>query len=293
MENLFFTESRSATNEVDFTKAFIDANPDVFPTRPTARRYFSLVQFPVSRRWRYQLNGKTGNTLTLHLLFRIEFGSDFTTAYKEHSNQHPEFAIFQLRQSGLLACASELRSEGPNAFLQFPGVSIATVRNPFTRTVSSFLYFCNSHRVGDARLLKERIRFNVVTGFNWGKDIDTVRGYEMFLEYVHYMRENYAPHELDAHWLPQTEHIQPEIYRPDVIGRVEDMPKFVADVCEALEVSEKIDTRRFKRNKMKVRKVPDFYQSPKAVELVRTIYAKDFETFGYDDTVPARKGWAG
>lgn len=266
----------------------MQAHPALFPNSATARRYCGNICFPRSGRWVYQLNGKSGNSSTLALLFELEFGVPFGVKMVSPTNQHPDFALFELCRAGVFGNPL-LQGLSLADFDALPGLRIATVRNPFTRAVSSFLYLCRSQKLGDVRFVLERLRLQAIVGFDWAQHDGTPEGFLRFLDYIRLLQTQGTPDMIDAHWLPQVQHIQPAVYRPDLIGRTEDMAGFVAALADRL--GQTAPQRLAARNRTPAR--PDlfarFYADPAAADLVRRIYAADFETFGYDpqDVKPA------
>jgi Sulfotransferase family len=229
---LFPTASPEKTPSV--VAELLRTHPKSFSDAAAATRFLQLVYFPASRRWRYQLNGKSGNTFTLNLLFELEFGSRFTSHLVEASNQHPDFALFQLPVARLLSNALKAHDSLP-AVLDFPGLSIATVRNPFTRARSGFHYLCRSHALGDRRFLPERLRLNALSEFDWENDAGTPGGFIKFLDYLTMMAAREGADKFDPHWMPQHLHIRPDLYKPDLIGRTEDLTRFATELAQRLD----------------------------------------------------------
>lgn len=203
-------------------------------TDQAAQRFLQLIYFPSSYRWRYQLNGKSGNTFVLNLLFELEFGEKFTSRVANSGNQHPEFALFMLPSARLLANALS-SSQALSSVLDFEDLSIATVRNPFDRARSGFTYLCRSHEAGDQRFLPERLRLNSLMQFDWETGPYTSKGFGKFLDYLTMMSESEGLESLDPHWLPQVLHIRPTLYKLDIIGRTENMASFAKDLAERLD----------------------------------------------------------
>lgn len=276
----------SLTNPPQVVTELMKAAPGVFSDAAAAKRFLQLIYFPASRHWRYQLNGKSGNTFTLNLLFELEFGGPFTCRLNDTDNQHPDFALFQLPAARLMENAIGAE-DTIDAVLHFPGLSIATVRNPFSRAVSGFRYLCRSHEIGDRRFLSERIRLNALEGFDWDKDPHSPRGFNKFLDYLGRMAETEGPDKIDPHWLSQQLHIRPDLYKPDLIGRTENLAPFAKELAERLD-HPLPDLSRLKSNRTKKVSGSLFlYDDPAAIRKVRSLYAEDFIIFGYDPDHPA------
>jgi hypothetical protein len=251
-----------------------------------AQRFLSMVWFPASRRWRYPLNGKTGNTYTLQLLFWLEFGSFPGVQLRTPTNHHPELAIFSFRDAGLVRNFADVPFR---QFREFPGITLVTVRNPYARAVSGFRYLCRSQTAADMRFVRERLRLNALTGFDWDNDPDSPAGFRKFLAYVEQM-QTHLPAETDAHWLPQVDHVRPDVLRPDIIGATEDMNAFTDAVIAALVPGTDIPRARLARNTAPAA-ATDLLADSQACALVRRLYARDFAAFGYSED-PARIGMA-
>lgn len=258
------------------------AFPDAFSSLAAARRFVQLIWFPPSRAWRYQLNGKSGNTFVLNLLFELEFGVPFTVRVDpaQTGNQHPDFALFAAFDAGLYSNA--LREEDRlSGFIRFPGLSLATVRAPHARVLSAFFYLCRSHKQGDRRFLSERIRINALAGLDWDAQADTPEGFARFLAYVEQIADGPGPDTLDPHWMPQALHIRPDIYRPDLVGRTEDMSRFAAELARRLDKPLPHSLQRLRTNKTARPETTAFFQPPEIRAVIDKVYRDDFELFEY------------
>ncbi|MBN9889805.1 sulfotransferase family 2 domain-containing protein [Salipiger abyssi] len=257
--------------------------PEAFGAPEAAQRFVQNVWFPPSRAWRYQLNGKSGNTFVLNLLFELEYGTPFTcqVGQAETGNQHPDFALFQVLASGLWGNAFTAGGTLSDV-VKFPGLSLATVRDPYARALSGFFYLCRSHALGDRRFLTERIRMNALAGMDWERDANTPQGFSRFLHYLRDSAEAFGAEDLDPHWMPQALHIRPEIYRPDLIGRTEDLAPFAKRVADRLDRPLPARMEGLRRNaSSRPKDGPDFYAEPGLRGLVETLYARDFDLFDY------------
>lgn len=259
----------------------MEAVPGAFPDAAAAKRFVQLIYFPASRRWRYQLNGKSGNTFVLNLLFELEFGTPFTCRLTETDNQHPDFALFQQPQARLLANVLSTQ-EDVSAVLDFPGLSLATVRDPFSRARSGFRYLCRSHEIGDRRFLSERLRLNALARFDWERDPLTTRGFGKFLSYLAMIAGTEGADALDPHWLPQHLHIRPDLYKPDLIGRTEDLAAFATDLAARLDRPLPGLAGLKSNATAHAGGAGAFYDDPAMARMVRDLYAEDFRIFDYD-----------
>lgn len=255
---------------------------DRFGSVAAMRGFLQLIWFPRSRAWRYQLNGKSGTSFALNLLFELEFGHPFTTrvAASETGNQHPDFALFQQAEARLLSNPLRVK-ETWTAFRAFPGLTLATVRDPYARALSGFVYLCRSHAMGDRRFLSERLRLNALAGFDWDCHPDTAEGFERFLQYLRDQATAFGAETLDPHWRPQALHIRPEITRPDLIGRTEALDVFARAVAERLDRPLPAALRDQRLNVTGGgARAGDLYDAGRR-RLVEEFYAEDFALFDY------------
>ena len=77
------------------------ACPGAFGSVAAAQRFVQLIWFPPDRGWRYQLNGKSGNTFVLNLLFELEYGQPFSchVAQAEGSGKKPLQYMWYVKKS--------------------------------------------------------------------------------------------------------------------------------------------------------------------------------------------------
>jgi hypothetical protein len=253
-----------------------------FSSASAIKQYLKLIILPPSRAWRYQLNGKTGNTFTLNLLFELDHGHSFQghVAPSETGNQHPHFALFAQVGTGLLDTALN-RTESWQAFRDFPGLRLATVRNPYQRAVSGFRYLCRSHEVGDRRFLPERLRLMALTGFDFERDHGTVQGFDRFLRYIQDFADTFGADAVDPHWRSQALHIRPDLYRPDIVGRTEEMASFAAEVARRLGRPLVSDLAQLNCNPSTSGVQGDLLSSAHVRRRIEQIYADDFTLFEY------------
>jgi hypothetical protein len=255
--------------------------PGHFGSAEAALRFTRQVWFPASRSWRYQLNGKSGTTYVLNLLFELEYGAPFTCQVSAVTtgNQHPDFALFQLSQAGLYS-NSVREEEDLAAFDGFKGLSLATVRNPYSRALSGYRYICRSHEAGDRRFLAERIRMNALAGMNWDLHLNTPEGFGRFLSYIREQADTMGPESVDAHWMQQVLHIRPDIYQPDLIGRTDRLEAFSDEVAARLDRPRLQSDGPAHRNQTSGgSSVNDSYLTPERRRIIEEVYGPDLEFF--------------
>jgi hypothetical protein len=256
-----------------------------FDTKSAMAAYLRLIVHPPSAAWRYQLNGKSGNTFTLNLLYELEHGQPFSAqvATGETGNQHPDFALFAQVGAGLLGTALDYTPDW-DAFCDFPGLRLATVRNPYQQALSGFRYLCRSHRMGDRRFLPERLRVMAMTGMDFERDSNTEQGFARFLAYLRDYAASFGAEAVDPHWRPQALHIRPDIYRPDIIGRTENMAAFAIAVAERLGKPQLPAPERLRRNQAEGGDANDLLSSLALRRIIEEIYTQDFDLFEYAKT---------
>ncbi|MFN4057757.1 MAG: sulfotransferase family 2 domain-containing protein [Roseinatronobacter sp.] len=244
--------------------------------------YLKLIVQPPSGAWRYQFNGKSGNTFVLNLMFELEHGVPFTARVDpaETGNQHPDFALFAQVGAGLLVTALNYYPTVP-AFNNFPGLRLATVRNPYQRAISGFHYLCRSHRIGDRRFLNERLRMMALAGLNFETMSHTAQGFARFLGYVRDYAATFGADAVDPHWRAQALHIRPQLYRPDILGRTEELDLFAAAVAARLGKPLLSDTTALRQNAGEHAQSVDWLQDPALRQVIEQVYAQDFELFDY------------
>jgi hypothetical protein len=255
---------------------------DQFGSPVALEQYLKLIVQPPCRAWRYQLNGKSGSTFTLNLLFELEYGHPFRAHVStfETGNQHSDFALFAQLEAGLLDTALH-QCDGWHDFRAFSGLRLATVRNPYHRAVSGFHYLCRSHTLGDRRFLPERLRLMALADFDFERDCGTVAGFDRFLGYVRDFATSFGHEAVDPHWRAQALNIRPELYEPDLVGRVEAMSDFALEVARRLDRPLISDLACLRRNRAVFDSPEDLLGSPNIRRKIEQIYAADFDLFEY------------
>lgn len=252
--------------------------PDRFPDTDAARRWLAQVILPPSRRWAFVSTGKNASSSTLRFLFEAEFGTRLTTRYAPERDINPSAVVHALADSEVFARALH---QGLDAgeIAALPGCErICVARNPHDRLASAFAYLCRSQTEEKAWFLGPRLRLDAA-GFDWETMPGTAEGFRLFLRHVRAEMERLGPMGLDAHWRPQADFIQPEVFRPTLVGRVEDLDAFFAELAARLGAPPPEAGGRWE-NRQRAGEDP-LARDPEARRLVEEIYAADFEAFGY------------
>ena len=264
-----------ATRQAAFGETWRAYGP-LFADRAQARYLLHTVATPVSRRWSFIANGKTGTTAALRALFEIEFGTPLSVALTDPDDMNDDPAPHRLYQAGVFPV---LMAQGASLVAIESALRLTTVRHPATRAASAFRYICRADEVGHRAFLRERMDMNA-HGMNWAEDRYVVRGFQKFLEIAKDGLSQPNGLSVNLHWRPQVLNIVPTAYRPHVVGRMEALDVFVADVAARLE-------RPVPDLRVANRQPPydaDVLLTDKAcAALIRDIYAADYEEFGYDE----------
>ncbi|MFD0978136.1 sulfotransferase family 2 domain-containing protein [Tropicimonas aquimaris] len=251
-----------------------------FESRAAHDLFFQYIFTPKSNAWAYSPVGKTGTNSALALLFELEFGVPLKTTVSSESNLSDSalhltmFAgVFRelLARTDIISLADYLDN----------AIRIATVRNPTGRAWSSFRYICKSNKLGSPQFVDERIRMTAATGFDWEEHPFTQEGFERFLDYVELSVSGYAGRPPNAHWRPQWWDIRPDIYPPNVVGRLEAADKFEKDLCEALGKHPKGTGVRLNVND-EMASFPEWMTRSEVRSRLISVYGKDYEAFGYE-----------
>lgn len=157
---------------------------------------------------------------------------------------------------------------------------LTVVRNPYDRALSAFLQKVAKGESGhDSR----KRRFRVVPG--WGDT--SPKG---FANFVDFLADGGLKH--DRHWWPQVDLLIMPAERFDVIGRLEtlsdDMARLLTLIgrdpakAELLKKPHPLEAKQPNKITGATSKRAAYY-TPALAEMVRRLYAADFETFGYPD----------
>jgi len=157
----------------------------------------------------------------------------------------------------------------------------AVVRNPYKRIFSAWQ---------SKLVLQEPLQVGRYTKFDFfnlpiSSRQDIAPAFESFLEHL---AANESPSFWDHHWTPQASLLKPEIIQYSQIARIED----TAALSNALKawlggyLPNPFDSHR--ANESLIPFQPDFI-TPRSAELLRAMYAEDFDVFGYDRELPAAK----
>lgn len=237
------------------------------------------IHLPASLRWAFLNNGKAGTSSARRFLFELEFGVPLTAAWDVPQDINPDAVVHNLQgPSGLLRGAIAL----PDMMGAVEGaLRLVTVRHPTARALSAFEYVCKSHDLRHSWFSQDRLRMNALVRFDWNDDPRTAAGFEKFLDFIAIIGELAGRSAVNPHWRPQVENILPEVYRPDVVGRLEDMDAFYRMVADHL--GQPLPASVMSRaNRQSYRSSRDDLLTPAALAMIERVYAADFEWLGID-----------
>ena len=114
---------------------------------------------------------------------------------------------------------------------------------------------------------------------------DVAVAFERFLEYL---ASYEAPNYLDPHWTPQIHLLRPDLINYTNISQIEDTRQLKLELVKHLgaDMPDPFAIRR--ANESLIPYLPEFI-TRRAAELIKSLYAGDFQTFGYNNQPPEVK----
>ncbi|MFP3583098.1 glycoside hydrolase family 99-like domain-containing protein [Paraburkholderia sp. SIMBA_055] len=157
----------------------------------------------------------------------------------------------------------------------------AVVRNPYKRIFSAWQ---------SKLLLQEPLQVGRYTKFEFfhlpvNSRQNIAPAFEAFLEHL---ASNEAPSFWDHHWMPQASLLRPDIIEYSRIAKVEDNAPLSAALKEWLGGYLPDPFAVHRANESLIPFQPDFI-TERSGELLRAMYAEDFDAFGYDRALPGAK----
>ena len=157
----------------------------------------------------------------------------------------------------------------------------SVVRNPYRRIFSAWQ---------SKLLLREPLQIHPYVGCDFfhlpvDNSNDIAQAFEAFLEHL-VTRE--APDCWDMHWTPQATLLRPDLISYTQLAQIENLQALRAALSRHLgpEIADPFAVRS--SNESLVPYLPEFITS-RSAELIRSLYAQDFELFGYDQRKPEAK----
>lgn len=255
-------------------------HPEVFGKPEDAIGLLRSIHLPASLRWAFLNNGKAGTSSARRFLFQMEFGVPLTVDWDVPHDINPDGVVHSL-QGGAGIFRPAIALPTPLAVLD-GSLRLATVRHPVSRAISAFEYLCKSHDLRHSWFVQDRLRMNAVLGFDWTLDTRSPRGFLKFLDYIAWMQAEVGRFDINPHWRPQIDNVVPTIFRPQIIGRLEDMGAFYREVADQLgqPLPSGFDLRA--ANRQTYAGDRSAWLTAEARDRIATIYAADFDWLGYD-----------
>lgn len=253
--------------------------PKAFPTPEAARAFLFQINLGPSMDWAFISVGKNASSSVKHALFERDYGCPMTADVKPVADINPSAAVHLLAHHRVFTTAlfQGLSAEdltGPNG----PAERICVVRDPFARAVSAFRYLCKSHHDRSEWFLQDRFQMNAVVQFDWDHHTDTVEGFHRFLDFIAWQIHTEGADKVDGHWQPQVDFIQPQVYQPTLVGRMEAMETFWTELSDRLGRGSPIQ-HPWENRQSAARDA--LTQDLSARRKVQEIYAEDYAAFGY------------
>lgn len=254
-----------------------------FGIRHAASEFLSQIILGPSLSWAFISTGKNASTSTLRFLFEVEFGVPLTVRFDHLHDINPDAVVHQLAAHGVFQRALALGLDARQVQQDPYVLRACIVRHPLDRAISGFRYFCRSNELGKSWFIADRLRANAF-GFDWDTMPHTARGFEMFLRYIQNEQARVGVSWLDAHWRPQADFIKPAVFEPQLIGRMEHLDDFFVELADRLNTTVRPPAARANAQPSVTR--AEFASDEAVRRLVRSIYASDYEAFGYDEWDP-------
>ncbi|MEP2426635.1 MAG: sulfotransferase family 2 domain-containing protein [Tateyamaria sp.] len=263
-------------------KSFQAAHPETFAQPAEAITYLRYIFTDAQGLWCFRTNGKTGTTSTLFFLFHLTFGIPLKAVVRDENSINEDQAGHSLHKARVFSSVCDCGTELDFGSYLARALRLTTVRHPFTRALSGFIYLCRAHDMKSDRFLTERLRMCALTQFDWDKHAYTVEGFERFLTYLEQDLAHHATRPVDSHFRPQVLNILPDVFCPDLIGRCEDLPTFFANIAARLDRPAPQGALEAKPRNTQQISDRAIFDTPDTRRRVGHIFAADFLAFGYD-----------
>lgn len=258
--------------------AFAAASPGLDPE--AALRLLHRTLTPVSGRWTYLVVGKAGSSGILGALHALEFGTPLSVHVADEINANA--AGHNLVAARLL---SPLATQADAAGRLSRALRLTSARHPVRRLVSAFRYLCRADARGAPQFLRERLLMSILCGFDWTRDRDTPDGFVRFLDFLLAAAASDGTLSLDLHLADQSAIIRPDIYRPDVVIRLEAADAALADIAARLDRPAPAPLAL--RNAQPSADLAALVRQPAAVGRLSQLCDADCARFGYDPDIDA------
>ncbi len=233
-------------------------SPASRPTDMTFGRFFNSTFVSIDRRFVYVKNDKAGSSFIIRSLTRSE------KRLRLIRHRTP----FLNRQVNPLLTPAELTPrQWQRALARYFVFTFS--RNPFSRTLSCYL---------------DRIVGRDESYFVLQKKIGFADGFRpSFAEFLEMLGED-GVLDLDTHWKPQYRNIATDYFNYGFIGHFENFGVEFPALLQWL-YRRKAKLGEVRQGTSATNQLADYYDD-RTTGLVRDLYSRDFELFGYDDAAP-------
>lgn len=275
--NVFAAPLRDHTAQRAATESAFQARPEAFLNRNRLHQYFLYTFVPRNLAWAFKPNNKAGSSSVLAFLFALEFGQPLSAEIADPFEQ--DTITHRLAEARLLARLPEHPDVTDAQASLAQCLRLTTVRHPASRALSGYFYICRAQQAGSEAFARHRLRMTALVGFDWARHTGTPDGFLRFLDWIG-AEEELGGWMADAHFRPQTTNIRPEILRPDIIGRTEDLGAFYTAVCARLgrELPHGVMQPRNRQPETD----PSPFFTPEVRARIARIFAADFAAFDYE-----------
>ncbi len=253
--------------------------PGAFGTEAEALRWLNGISMPASSRWAFVGNAKTGSSSIKRFLFMLEFGMPLTVSFESPSDINPDAVSHALTRAGVFRALPSIPS---GLMLMSRALRLAASRHPVSRAISSFNYICQTDVERSPWLLGERLRMNATCGFDWSKDRFTHAGFLKFLDHLALINQHQGDPVEDPHLRPQVRNVRPDIFKPDLLGRTEDLHGFFRAIAERLDRPLPADVDLPISNRQNSAAMAEALISGESKRRIATVFAADFHWLNED-----------
>lgn len=253
--------------------------PGAFLNEGEALRWLNRISMPASSRWAFVGNAKTGSSSIKRFLFLLEFGIPLTVSFDSPSDINPDAVSHALTRAGVFRTLSSIPS---GLMLLSRALRLATSRHPVARAISSFNYICQTDIESSPWMLGERLRMNATCGFDWSKDRFTPDGFLKFLDHLALINQQSGEPIDDPHLRPQVRNVRPEIFKPDLVGRTENLHGFFRAIAERLDTPLPPDIDLPISNRQNSATMADTLITSESKRRIASVFAADFQWLNED-----------
>lgn len=144
-------------------------------------------------------------------------------------------------------------------------------RNPYTRILSCYF---------DKILSERRTQFLGLGLKNY------VRNRQLdFSEFLSLVSKQ-SPEEMDVHWRPQVDLVQPSKINYGAIGRVETLNQDLATILSKIGAVDEAEAQKNMPWTPRASRELERFIGLKERDIIRQVYAEDFRVFGYSTSLP-------